>query len=282
MRTITGLRVGWGDLTYAVDPTWVRRRDDFVLGAVTSIASSPDGRMYVCHRREPTVLVLDASGSVTGSLGEGVVVDPHGVTVDSKGNVYVADRDRHVVAVFAADGRPLRELGTKDQAAPEAPFNHPADIAVAADGTTFVADGYGNSRVHVFSADGRHLNSWGEPGRGPGQFRVPHGIAVDSRRRVYVADRENDRVQVFASDGKLLDIWDGFKGPTDVCVDGRGRVLVSDHVPTVTMLDAGGHVLVKIRAYHDTHGLCCDSAGNIFVASTAGSCVIKYALVSTA
>jgi peptidylglycine monooxygenase len=167
----------------------------------------------------------------------------------------------------------------RDQAAPEAPFNHPADVAVAGDGTIFVADGYGNSRVHVFSADGRHLRSWGEPGREAGQFRVPHGIAIDARNRVYVPDRENDRVQVFDSDGGLLSVWDGFKGPTDVCIDRQQRIFVSDHVPRVTALDSAGRVLVTIRAYHDTHGLCCDAAGNIYVASTAGRCVIKYSPV---
>lgn len=275
MKAITGLRVGWGELTFDVDPVW--GGSDFA--AVTSITSSPDGRLYVCHRSRPAVLILDPTGRRVGALGEGEVADPHGITTDARGNVYVADRDRHVVWIFNADGALVGELGTRDQAAPEAPFNHPAAVAVADDGTIFVADGYGNSRVHVFTADGRHVRSWGTPGRGPTQFRVPHGIAVDANRRVYVTDRENDRVQVFDAEGALLSVWEDFKGPTDVCIDPRQRVIVTDHVPRVTVLEASGRVLATMRAYHDTHGVCCDADGNIYVAATAGRAVIKYSPV---
>ena len=278
MKAVNGLRVGWGESTYDVDPAWGGTE----FGAVTSVTSSPSGRLYVCHRSRPAVVVMDRTGSRIGALGEGEVVDPHGITTDARGNVYVADRDRHLVWIFGPDGRLVGELGTRDQAAPEAPFNHPADVAVADDGTIFVADGYGNSRVHIFTADGRHLRSWGTPGRGPSQFRVPHGIAVDSENRVYVTDRENDRVQVFDTAGALLSVWEDFKGPTDVCIDGRQRVIVTDHVPRVTLLDQSGRVLVTMRAYHDTHGVCCDAEGNIYVASTAGRAVIKYSPVTKA
>jgi peptidylglycine monooxygenase len=190
--------------------------------------------------------------------------------------VYVADRDRHVVVVFDAAGRIVRELGRRDTPAEETPFNHPADVAVAPDGTVFVADGYGNSRVHAFSSDGKHLRSWGSHGLGAGEFRVPHGIAVDSAHRVFVTDRENDRVQIFDASGHVLGAWTGFRGPTDICIDAAGRFFVTDHVPTLTALDAEGRVLVRMRAYHDTHGVCCDRSGRIFVASTSGRAVVCY------
>ncbi len=282
MTEAAALRVGWDELSYSFDPGWVQLPPDMTLGGVTSIAAGPGGRFYVCHRSHPTVLILNAAGAFDGALGEGEILDPHGVTTDANGNVYVADRDRHVVMIFDRDRKLVRELGARDRAAPEAPFNHPTDVAVAADGTIYVADGYGNSRIHAFSAGGRHLRSWGEPGREPGQFRVPHGIAVDAANRVYVADRENDRVQVFDSKGELLSVWGGFRGPTDVSIDREQRIFVSDHVPTVTALDATGQVLVKIRAYHDTHGVCCDDEGNMFVASTAGRCVIRYSPLRSA
>jgi DNA-binding beta-propeller fold protein YncE len=276
MKPLARLRVGWSELTYDVEPDWVRIPDDMSLGPVTAIAAARDGRVYVCHRSQPSVLVFDSGGSMIGALGENLVTDPHGITTDDRGNVYVADRDRHVVLIFDTGGRLDKELGARDRAAAETPFNHPTDVAVARDGTIFVADGYGNSRVHVFSRDGGYIRSWGEHGRGPGQFRVPHGIAVDMDGRVYVADRENDRVQVFDGLGNVLSIWDGFRGPTDVCVDHLGRVFVTDHVPTLTALSAGGEVLLRVRAYHDTHGVCCDRDGRVFVASTAGRAVIAY------
>jgi DNA-binding beta-propeller fold protein YncE len=276
MTGIARLHVGWNELTFDVEPDWLRPPDGMTIGPVTAVAAGDDGRVYVCHRLQPTVLIVNSAGAVTGALGKDSITDPHGIATDERGNVYVADRDRHVVLIFDADGRLIQELGTRDRAAAEGPFNHPTDVAVAQDGTIFVADGYGNSRVHVFSSDGRYSRSWGAHGRGPGQFRVPHGIAVDTEGRVFVADRENDRVQVFDSDGKVLSVWDGFRGPTDVCVDSLGRVFVTDHVPTLTALSPSGAVLLRVRTYHDTHGVCCDRNGMVFVASTAGRAVIAY------
>jgi DNA-binding beta-propeller fold protein YncE len=273
---LPGLRVGWSPLEYAVDPDWLRPPDGIAVGPVTAVAAANDGRLYVCHRSQPSVLIVDSAGSVMGALGEDTITDPHGITTDANGNVYVADRDRHVVLIFDAAGRLIKELGTRDSAAAEAPFNHPADVAVAGDGAILVADGYGNSRVHVFSPTGVHMRSWGTHGHKPGQFRVPHGIAVDADDRVYVTDRENDRVQIFDRLGNVLDVWEDFRGPTDVCIDGGGRVFVTDHVPTLTALNAAGDVLFRVRTYHDTHGVCCDRFGNVFVASTAGRAVIAY------
>src|SRR6266849_4715689 len=191
------LKAGWGDLSYDVDPDWLNFPANATPAPVTAIAAAADGRIYVCQRSHPSVLVCDEHGHPLGSIGADVITDPHGITTDRNGMVYVADRDRHVVVVFDAAGRIVRELGRRDTPAEEAPFNHPADVAVAPDGTVFVADGYGNSRVHAFSTDGKHLRSWGSHGLGAGEFRVPHGIAVDSAHRVYVTDRENDRVQIF-------------------------------------------------------------------------------------
>src|SRR6185369_3048668 len=88
-----------------------------------------------------------------------------------------------------------------------APFHRPTNIALAADGSIYASDGYGNARVHKFAADGKLLFSWGEPGSGPGQFHVPHGIAVDPNGTVFVADRENSRIQLFTSEGKFLYAW---------------------------------------------------------------------------
>jgi len=269
------LTVGWGEHRYGIQPSWAHPAGGVELGPVTAVATAP-GRVYVCHRLRPAVLVFATDGTPQGSLGPRVITDAHGITTDRQGRVYVADRDRHVVVVFDERGDVALELGVRDHAAREEPFNHPAAVAVAGDGTIFVADGYGNSRVHVFTSAGELIRSWGVHGHGSGAFRVPHGIAVDGAGRVYVADRENDRVQVFDAEGRVLDVWPGFKGPTDVSVDGDGAIVVSDHVPTLTMLRPDGEVVFRVRAYHDTHGVCCEEGGRIFVASTAGRALVAY------
>jgi DNA-binding beta-propeller fold protein YncE len=273
------LRAGWSEFEYDVEPSWARPAKGIELGPVTAVAAGA-GRVYVCHRLQPAVLVFDAAGSPLGSLGADLITDPHGITMDREGNVYVADRDRHVVVVFDANGNVVRELGSRNHAAQESPFNHPADVAVAGDGTIFVADGYGNSRVHVFTTGGDLIRSWGVHGHDSGAFRVPHGIAVGDDGRVYVADRENDRVQVFDAEGRLLDVWGGFTGATDVSIDDAGHIVVSDHVPTLTMLTPQGEVVFRIRSYHDTHAICCEPRGRIFVASTSGRALVAYTPLS--
>src|SRR5262249_5479221 len=145
----------------------------------------------------------------------------HGIFIGPDDAVYCIDDFDHTFRKFTTDGKLLMTLGTSGKPSDTGatsidfrtirhsgpPFHYPTDLALAPDGSLYVSDGYGNARIHKFSPDGRLLFSWGEPGDGPGQFRVPHGIAVDRQGFVYVADRENSRVQIFAPDGKYLSEW---------------------------------------------------------------------------
>ena len=161
----------------------------------------------------------------------------------------------------------------------QAPFNHPADICVAPSGELFVADGYGNSSVHRFAADGTFIASFGSPGRGPGEFIVPHSIRVSADGRVYVADRENNRVQVFTSDGQFLDQWTDFKCPMGVHIDAQQTVYVSDQVPRLSILDLDGNLLARGRTFENAHQIYTDSQGNIYGADTSTQRVQKLARV---
>ena len=152
-------------------------------------------RVYVFQRQGPPVLVFDADGNPLAAWErrEGVPADAHHIHVGPDDSVYLVDRDAHQILKYASTGALLATIGVRDRAALQAPFNHPADICVAPSGELFVADGYGNSSVHRFAPDGTLIASFGSPGRGPGEFIVPHSIRVSADGRVYVADRENNR-----------------------------------------------------------------------------------------
>ena len=148
-------------------------------------------------------------------------------------------------------------------------FNLPTDIAFAPDGSMFMTDGYGNARVHKFSADAQHLFSWGEPGAAPGQFNLPHGVWIDRRGRVLVADRENDRVQVFDQQGKLLQVWPvELIGPAFFYVDPDDIVYVPEHNGGfISILTLDGERLARWGdgpVMRSTHGIWGDSQGNIY------------------
>src|SRR5206468_503215 len=107
-------------------------------------------------------------------------------------------------------------------------FHFPTNLAVGPNGDWYISDGYGNARIHRFSPDGKLKHSWGEPGSGPGQFHVPHGIAIDRQGIIYVADRENSRLQLFSPDGEFLNEWPDIARPCEVAIDDKGRVFLAE------------------------------------------------------
>jgi peptidylamidoglycolate lyase len=146
------------------------------------------------------------------SWGDGQFLKPHGLRVDASDNIWVTDVSLHQLFKFSSDGRLLLSLGVEGVPGDDAShFGAPTDLAFGRDGSIYVSDGYINSRIVKLDANGKFLLSWGKKGSAPGDFNTPHGIAVDARDRVYVADRENGRVQIFSSAGKLLEIWDSKK-----------------------------------------------------------------------
>jgi DNA-binding beta-propeller fold protein YncE len=138
------------------------------------------------------------------------------------------------VMKFTPEGRLLLELGTRDQPGCDAAhFNMPTDVAVTPAGDVFISDGYGNNRVAHFDKAGRFVKDWGKLGTAPGEFSIPHAIAVDSRGRLYVADRNNVRVQVFDQAGRLLDVWANVVTPWGLWVTDKDEVWVCGSSPEV-------------------------------------------------
>ena len=172
------------------------------------------------------------------------------------------------VLKYNLQGEPLLRIGVRGKSALQAPFNHPADVAVSPSGDIYVADGYGNSLVHKFSPTGEHVLSWGAPGEEAGQFTTPHGIWVDGESRVYVADRENNCVQVFDEDGNFIAWWGNFYHPMDIWMDNQDTIYVTDQVPRFTVLDRDGNILARGRAPNAGHGIYGDSQGNLYLAAS--------------
>lgn len=233
---------------YRVVHGWPQLPEGRVLGAVSGVGIDSNDNVFVFHRNErtwppsdelattpiagPTVTLFDAhTGKVLVEWGENRFAMPHGLTVDRDDNVWVTDVALNQVFKFTHDGKLLLTLGERGVSGNDtAHFNRPTDVAEALDGTVFISDGYRNTRVMKFSAEGAFVSQWGTPGNGPGEFNVPHGLAMDGSGRIYVADRENDRVQVFDEAGKFLAQWRGSEigRPYGISIAPGSTALVAD------------------------------------------------------
>lgn len=186
--------------------------EGWALGMVSWIAADRNGLIYLLQRGDTAdpVIVIDRQGKVIRSWGRGLFATPHAIRVDPDGNVWTTDAASSMVYKFSPEGKTLLQIEVGGQPSPCGNFCSTTDVAFARDGHVFIADGYRNARVLEYSADGKKLREWGSAGTGPGQFRLPHSIQVDASDVVYVADRENGRIQRFTREGKYLGEWSQF------------------------------------------------------------------------
>jgi DNA-binding beta-propeller fold protein YncE len=256
-----------GDRRYAVHRKWAKLPAGESFGFLSDLAVDGEGRVHVAQRgTDRPVLVFDRAGKLLGSWGEGALAEPHYINAGRDGTMLVADRDAHQVLRFDKAGKLVQALGKRHWPSLDAPFNHPTAAADAADGEIYVADGYGNSSVHRFAADGSLIRTWGGQGSGPGAFTTPHAIAVDRRGRVLVGDRENNRVQVFDRAGTYLAEWGDFYHPMQIWIDDRDLVFVTDQIPRISLLTLDGKLVGRCRgAINGAHGLCGDAQGNLYL-----------------
>jgi len=215
-----------------------------VLGGVSAVATDSKGQVYMLHRAENPVVLFEATGKYVRSWGTDLIGSGHGLRVDGDDNVWVTDTDRHLIFKFDSQGELLLTLGEPDQAGLEpGQFNKPTDVNFGQDGELFVTDGYGNSRVVRLTAGGEFVQTWGEPGKGPGQFNAPHAVVIDDQGRVIVGDRDNDRIQIFYPQGELLETWPGF-APFGLALDPDGVLFVADgRANSILQLDDSGNVV---------------------------------------
>jgi DNA-binding beta-propeller fold protein YncE len=297
---------------YDADDHWAKLPPGITWSEVAAVATDSRDRVFVFNRGDHPVLVFGPDGILLASWGEGLFVRPHGLTIGPDDAVYCTDDQGHVVHKFTPDGWLVFTLGTKGQPSDTGatsvdfrtiqragpPFHFPTNLALSPGGDLYVTDGYGNARVHKFDPDGRIQFSWGEPGTGPGQFRVPHGIAIDRGGTTYVADRENSRVQLFTPDGRYLSEWTDLARPSQVFIDRAGDIYVAElgyragmwpgttapypDAPggRMSVFDAQGNLKARWGGGRDPctagdffapHDVCVDSRGDVYVAEVVWS-----------
>ena len=217
---------------YEVDPAWPQRPSEMKWGHVPGIAVDRRDQVWVFTRDTPPVQVYSAGGRFLRSWGSDTIKTAHHLKIDDRGNVWVADIGHHVVMQFTPEGKLLRTLGTRGVPGEDRThLDQPTDMAVTAAGDVFVSDGYGNNRVVHFGPDGRFVKAWGKLGTRQGEFSLPHAIALDSRGRLYVADRNNARVQVFDQSGKFRDEWRNLLVPWGFWVTAKDEIWVCGSSP---------------------------------------------------
>ena len=295
---------------------WAKLPGGRSFGQVIGVKIDGDGRSVWAFERcganscagssVAPILEFDPSGKLVQSFGAGMIVFPHGLFVDKGDNVWVTDADGkngkgQQVLKFSHDGKLLLALG-KAGIAGEGPdtFNKPTAVVVAANGDLFVADGHGNSRIVKLGPDGHFIKAWGKHGSAPGEFATPHGLALDAQGRLFVADRENNRIQIFDQDGNFIAEWRQFGRPSDVFIDKRDLIYVTDSqsndatnpgfkrgirignakdgtvtafIPDPRPYDPKA---IGVGTGTGAEGVAADGDGNVFGAETDGKALRKY------
>jgi NHL repeat len=217
---------------YELELSWPAAHKEAPWGAVSGIALDAAGQVWVFNRGDVPVQVYSASGKFLRSWGQNQFREPHQVRIDRTGKIWLADSGLHVVRKYTPEGELLLTLGVAGEPGEDSThLNRPTDMAVTPEGDVFVSDGYGNNRIVHFDSHGRFVKTWGRLGLGAGQFSIPHSIAVDSRGRLYVADRNNARVQVFDQSGRCLDEWRDILVPWHICISVNDEIYICGSSP---------------------------------------------------
>ena len=252
--------------------------EDVALGPCSAVDFDSQGRLYLFHPGKRPILCFDQNGKLLRSWGDDLIGKAHGLRIDRGDNVWVTDIGHHMVFKFSPKGKLLLALGQSDKPGTgDDQFNQPTDIAFGPKGEVYVSDGYGNSRVMKFAPNGKFLAKWGRRGKENGEFHLPHSIVVDSKGRVLVGDRENDRIQIFDSEGTFLESWPGF-APYGMELGAKGALFVADgRANKVLQLDSTGKVIGVwgrkgngLGEFNLPHMLAADSKGNLYVAEVGG------------
>jgi hypothetical protein len=299
-----------GDRQYELVEGWGQLPDGWEWGQVAGVACDSQDRVHVYTRTEHPYMLFDKAGKMIDHWGEEMLATAHSSYVDPSDSLFLLSHAAHCILKFNTDGKNVLTLGKRGEASDTGytkegrvpgspwlsgsglptvngvgkaagPFNQPTDVCVASNGDIFVSDGYRNSRFHKFSSSGELLGSWGEPGDAqdlrnskdePYKFHTPHGIWVEGDR-VYVLDRENNRIQIFTTAGEFVDMWTEMERPTDMYVDREGVAYISELEDHVSIRDLQGNVIGRFGSersnqpgkFWGPHAIWVDSEGSLYV-----------------
>jgi hypothetical protein len=291
VATIYPSNVRAADGSYQLVENWAQLPPGMQWGVMSAVDIDSHGTIYAFKRSEPgekpeamtsMIIVLDSHGKFLRTWGEHTFSSAHGLRVLRDGFVWITDKTGDQVFKYSPDGELLMTLGKKgvagDNDSTDA-LNGPSDVVIGKNGDIFVSDGEStNTRVVKFSKDGKFIKCWGTKGAGPGELNLPHGIAMDSAGRLYVADRINKRIQVFDQDGKYLDQMTQFGAPAAIFITKNDTLYVAAGAPEnrLTIGTKDGKVLDRIEGLNAPHWVTVDSTGTIYIAEVAGQSVLKF------
>jgi len=256
-------------ISFKVVENFLKLPPTITMAEVVGVDVDSKGQIYVVHRGKQPILEFNPDGSFVRSIGQGLPFEgPHSVRIDPQDNLWYIDAGTNLIIKFDTQKRVQMVLGRRpepwtwathviERAIPgPANFYQPTDVTWGPDGTIFVADGYGKSRIAKFNKEGNLVKSWGERGTGPGDFNTPHSIVIDPQNNLYVADRQNGRIQVFDTEGTFKQEWRLGGNPWSLCMPrGGAQVLYVGSVGRVYKMDLGGKVIGTLGKFGRVPGM---------------------------
>jgi streptogramin lyase len=273
---------------FRVVENFIKLPDNVYMAEVVGVTTDSRGHVFVVNRGSRPLMEFDQNGTFVRSIADGMPLfeGPHNARVDAQDNLWYVDAGTNLVIRFDKERRIQMVLGRRpepwtwkthviEHAIPApANFYQPTDVGVGSDGSIYVADGYGNSRIAKFNRDGNLVKHWGERGARPGEFNTPHNMVIDAQNNIYVADRANGRIQVFDTEGAFKQEWRLGGPPWSLCLTpGPNPVMFVGSVGRIFKVDLKGKVLGQIGKFGRVpgmmdwvHGVACPDEHTVYAA----------------